>query len=126
MGVYVSIRGWIEMWDEMRPLVRDLIQRDEDHIRGYANSWCFPEEGGGLSRFAFYGCTVREIAVDDVRAQVRRIAETVSVADGEYTDFPEGDFLVEHESHESNPEQHPLIRWRFADGVFREYFERPI
>ena len=120
MGVFVSIRGWIETCDEQLPLIRALIQADDDDLGHYTESWCFPTAGGGYSRFAFFGCTVRESAVAQVRAQVRRIAETIKTHDGPDTDYPEGDFLVEHESHEGEPDRFPLERWRFRDGKFSE------
>src|SRR5262245_48580134 len=101
MGVYVSIRGWIEACDEQLPLIRAIIDRDEDDIGHYRDSWCFPTVGGGYSRFVYFGCTVRESAVDRLRSQVRRIAETVRTQDGPYVDCPEGDFLLEHELHEA-------------------------
>ena len=120
MGVFVSIRGWIEACDEQLPLIRALIQRDEDNVGRYTDSWCFQTTGGGWSHFVFFGCTVRAAAVERVQAQVRRIAETVATHDGPYVDYPQGDFLLEHESHEAEPEQYPLTRWRFARGVFHE------
>ena len=120
MGVFVSIRGWVEVCDEHVPLIRALIERDEDHIGHYADAWCFQTFGGGFSRFVFFGCTVRAAAVVQVRAQVRRIAETVVTHDGPDVDYPQGDFLLEHESHESEPEQYPLTRWRFSRGAFLE------
>jgi hypothetical protein len=120
MGVFVSIRGWVEACDEQVPLIRALIERDEDQIGHYADSWCFQTVGGGSSRFVFFGCTVRDAAVVQVRAQVRRIAQTVFTHDGPHVDYPQGDFLLEHESHESEPERYPLTRWRFARGVFLE------
>ena len=126
MGVFVSIRGWIEACDEQLPLIRALVERDEDGVGHYADSWCFQTVGGGFSRFVFFGCTVRAEAVDRVRAQVRRIAETVATRDGPYVNFAEGDFLLEHESHESEPEQYPMTRWRFARGVFHETAENSI
>ena len=126
MGVYVSIRGWIETCVEQLPLIRAVIEQDEDEIGDYTHSWCFPAAGGGFSCFVFFGCTVRTVAVESLRAQVRRIAETVKTYDGESVDFPEGDFLLEHECHEGAPERYPLIRWRFGNGVFHEAEEGPL
>lgn len=123
MGVYVSIRGWIEADGKQLAQIRDLIERDEDHVGHYAESWCFQAVGGGFSRFVFFGCTVRVAEVEQVRAQVRRIAETVVSQDGSSLDHPQGDFLLEHESHEGEPGEFPLTRWRFARGVFREAAE---
>ena len=123
MGVFVSIRGWIEADDEQLPLIRALIERDEDDVGDYSRSWCFQKVGGGFSRFVFFGCTVRSVAVKQVRAQVRRLAENVVSHDGPHVDHPQGDFLFEHESHETEPEKYPLTRWRFARGVFHEATE---
>jgi hypothetical protein len=86
----------------------------------------FQTHGGGFSRFVFFGCTVRIAAVEKVRAQVRRIAATVVTHDGTDVDHPQGDFLLEHESHEPKPKQHPLTRWRFARGVFHESRENDV
>lgn len=123
MGVYVSVRGWIEANNEQLTLIRAIIDRDEDEIGHYRDSWCFPTSGGGFSRFVFFGCTVRESAVDRLRSQVRRIAETVKSQDDLYVDYVVGEFLLEHESHESAQDQHPLTRWRFRSGGFTEGLE---
>lgn len=123
MAVFVSVRGWIEACEEQVSLIRALIERDEDGVGHYTRSWDFQATGGGFSRFVFFGCTVNILSVDRVRAQVRRIAETIVSQDGTDIDHPRGDFLLEHESHEVEPQNYPLTRWRFARGVFHERLE---
>ncbi|NNJ25883.1 hypothetical protein [Alienimonas chondri] len=120
MGVFVSVCGWIETNSEQVPLVRRVIEDDVDGVGSNNASWHIPETGGGYSRFLFFGCTVRAYCVDDLRNQVRRITESVKTYDGEYTDFPQGEFVLEHEGHETEPERYPLVRWRFSHGAFVE------
>ena len=71
-------------------------------------------KGGGYSRFAFYGHTVREVLLDDVREQVRAIAETIYSFDGEDIDYVEGVFHIDREDG-----QHRLI-WQLENGLFTE------
>ena len=126
MGVFVSVRGWIDACNESLPLIRALIERDEDELGGYTESWCFQKVGGGGGSFVFFGGVIRAAAVERVQRQVRRIAETVITHDGQYVDYPQGDFLLEHESHEGEPDQYPLTRWRFARGIFYETSEKGV
>lgn len=126
MGIYVSIRGWIEANAEQLPLIRAVIENDEDGVGHLADSWYFPTTGGGYSRFVYFGCTVRESEVPRIRAQIHRISETIKTHDGCDTDCPQGDFLVEHEFHEAQPDRCPLTRWRFSRGVFVESCESDI
>jgi hypothetical protein len=71
-------------------------------------------QGGGFSRHLFFGCSVRESAVAQVRAQVARIAAEAFSADGDSRDYPTGLFRVEYES-----EAAPAELWQISGGVLR-------
>jgi hypothetical protein len=68
--------------------------------------WHFPTTGGGYSRFACFGCTVRDCDLPEIAQQLNRISIEIVSHDGDLVDFVEGLFCATHEdgSHE--------IMWR--------------
>jgi hypothetical protein len=112
MGIFVKIRGWIEVNDAQMPQVRQAVANASELVNAYASAWCFSAGYNG-SAFAFFGAAVREQALPDFEHLVRSIGETISVPDEPYVDFPEGVFHIQHEF-----DHVPAVVWRFADGVF--------
>ncbi len=55
--------------------------------------WVFQQRGGGFSRFAFFGCTARDVSLQE-GGKLGRIATTVTSRDGEITVFLRGIFHV--------------------------------
>jgi hypothetical protein len=113
MGFFYSVRGWLEGNDEHVDQVNRIVVKNED-TSPHTDAWCFPERGSGYSRFVFFGCTVRDVSLPEVRAQVARIARTVVSRDGSDEDFIEGTFQVTAEDRSVD------LRWVCRGGTFRE------
>ncbi|MEU1474475.1 hypothetical protein ACFYZ8_38515 [Streptomyces sp. NPDC001668] len=93
MGVYVSIRGWLECDQTQLAAVQEIISSHEDNH--YTNGWGSPRRHVNWRYYAFYGADIRESAMDWFTAQIREIARIPpSDDDG---DFVQGLFLVSHE-----------------------------
>ena len=112
MGYFYSVRGWLESNDENYTLLQSFIKANEQG-NVYNDSWSFPP-GGGYSRFAFFGHTVRDVSLSVIRKQIRAIAETIYSLDGEHIDYVEGIFHVDDEDG-----QHRFI-WQLENGIFTE------
>jgi hypothetical protein len=119
VGLFYTVVGWLELNDDLRNHVMKIVHEDKEALGHYRDSWHFPEIGGGYSRFAFFGCTVRDSAVADVRNQLQHIARDSRSSDGEDTDFAEGLFHVTAEDHSRR------LIWSIADGQLAEKEERP-
>ena len=113
MGFFYSVRGWLELNDESIEQVQVIIDNNEDQSP-YTDSWHFPQRGGGFSRFVFFGCTVRDVSLDEVKQQIQRIAITVVSRDGEYIDYVEGIFHITPEGGSFE------TIWKCKDGSFTE------
>jgi hypothetical protein len=113
MGFFYSVRGWLELDDESSKLVQVIISRNEDQSP-YTDSWHFPQKGGGFSRFVFFGCTVRDSSLNEIKQQIQRIATTVFSRDGEFIDYAEGVFHVAPEDDSCE------MIWTCKDGSFTE------
>jgi hypothetical protein len=113
MGFFYSVRGWLELNDESIEQVQAIIDNNEDQSP-YTDSWYFPQRGGGFSRFVFFGCTVRDVSLDEVKQQIQRIAITVVSRDGEYIDYVEGIFHITPEGGSFE------TIWKCKDGSFTE------
>jgi hypothetical protein len=113
MGLYYSVRGWLEADEEQVGQIKRIVAENVDG-NPYGESWCFQDRGGGYSRFVFFGCTVRDVSLAEVRAQVARIAETVSSRDGADLDFVEGVFNVAAE------DESVRLSWQCRAGQFHE------
>ena len=113
MGMYARVAGWLELDDEGLQKALAIIRADADGVE-YTSSWLPQSVGGGYSRHLFFGSTVREPAVAELRAQVSRIASEASSEDGGITDYPMGIFRVVYES-----EGVPTELWHIADGALR-------
>lgn len=113
MGFFYSVRGWLEGNDEHVVQLKRIVWENVDG-NPHPESWCFQVFGGGFSRFVFFGCTVRDVALPAVRAQVARIAQMVSSRDGDDIDFLEGRFDVTAE------DESVRLTWELCGGHFRE------
>lgn len=116
MGVYVSVRGWIECNREQWPLVTaEILSFHQKTLSHLANSWSLPNTGGGYSRFVFFGCTIRESEVEDLKSLFVHLAST-STRDGECIDHLDGLFTISHEL----CEEHAGMFWILESGRFTE------
>lgn len=113
MGFFYSVRGWFEMNGEQLALVRQIVETNEDR-NIHHDCWVIPSKCGGWSRFVFFGHTVRDAALEEVKRQIQRVAVSVKVQDGEYTDYVNGVFQVTPEDKSCE------IVWKCADGNFQE------
>jgi hypothetical protein len=112
MGIFYSVRGWLEMDDVQHNRLKDIILNEtNEQLIHYIASWHFPDRGGGYSRFAFFGCTVRDIDLTKIKQQLQWITIEITGDDG---DRVEGFFNSTHEdaSHE--------IVWRLDKGQLYE------
>lgn len=113
MGFFYSVRGWLEGGEEHLLQAKRLVAENVDQ-NPYIESWHFPDSGGGFNRFIFFGHTVRDVSLSEVRAQVARLATEVRSTDGEDVDFLTGTFHVTAEDNSKN------LIWRCHDGRFVE------
>ena len=104
MGVYVSVRGWVDCEDGQETLVREIIDRHDDGF--YSRGW-YTFTGPNGSVGVFYCGTIREQAADWLLDQVRAIASVPPPVDPD--DRIRGLFLVHHEIH-------GMQEWQVRDG----------
>lgn len=93
MGVYVSVRGWLECDEKQSSTIQTIISaRNDEH---YSNGWGTPRRRVNWNHYVFFGADIRESAVDWFLGQLREIAAIpASDDDG---DRVTGLFLVSHE-----------------------------
>ena len=70
MGFFYSVRGWLEGNDEHVDQIRPSLPTMSTGIPAPSLCVLFSDRGGGYSRFVFFGCTVRDVSLPEVRAQV--------------------------------------------------------
>ncbi|WP_404961871.1 hypothetical protein [Streptomyces sp. 147326] len=94
MGVYVSVRGWLECDGAQLAAVQKIIaSHQDDH---YSNGWGTPRRHVNWTHYVFYGADIRQSAVDWLIEQIREIARIpASDDDG---DRIRGLFLAGHEA----------------------------
>ena len=116
MGFFYEIRGWFHTpWPEQFRQVQKLIDHN-DRSSGYNRLWVFPPTPAGWNcpEYIFFGGSVRDVSVDDVRSLIRVIAETVRSLDGDITDYVEGYFHADAE------DDSVRLAWLCRDGKFHE------
>jgi hypothetical protein len=105
MGVYVSIRGWLECDETQLAAIREIISSHEDNH--YTNGWGSPRQHVNWTHYIFYGADIRESALDWFTDQIREIARIpASDDDG---DLVQGLFQVRHETDGA-------AEWQVRDG----------
>ncbi len=105
MGVYVSVRGWLECDKEQLERVKDIITAHDDGH--YVGGWGFPTKPFSWTWYVFYGGDIREAEVDWLLDQLREIARIP--ASDEDEDLVRGFFVASHESEGSS-------EWRVSGG----------
>jgi len=119
MGFFYSVRGWLELTDELLPQVLRLIAINEDN-NPYIESWVTQASGSGWSRFMFFGHTVRHVSLEEVKRQIERIATTLKAVNDDDIDYVDGVFYVTPED-----ESQELI-WICSQGKFLEHVNEKI
>ncbi|MFE2492433.1 hypothetical protein ACFXGR_56805 [Streptomyces mirabilis] len=105
MGVYVSIRGWLECDKTQLAAIQEIISSHEDNH--YTNGWGSPRKHVNWTHYIFYGADIRESALDWFTDQIREIAQIpASDDDG---DLVRGLFLASHEADGTT-------EWQVRDG----------
>jgi hypothetical protein len=93
MGMYASVRGWIELDHKQRQRAEHVIEQGQDGF--YSGGWSFPARPFNWTLYLFYGGDVREQALPEIRGQIERLASLPPVDDD--GDLPRGLFIVTDE-----------------------------
>ncbi|WP_251096401.1 hypothetical protein [Streptomyces sp. Caat 7-52] len=93
MGVYVSVRGWLECDKTQLAAVQEVISTHADEH--YSNGWSTPRQQVNWTHYIFYGADIRESALDWFTNQITEIAR-IPASDGD-GDRIRGLFLASHE-----------------------------
>ncbi|MFJ3205936.1 hypothetical protein [Streptomyces sp. NPDC086989] len=105
MGVYVSVRGWLECDGTQLATIQKIISAHADNH--YSNGWSTPRQQVNWTHYLFYGADIRESALDWFMNQLQEIARVpASDDDG---DFVRGLFLAGHEVDGT-------MEWQVRDG----------
>jgi hypothetical protein len=107
MGMYASIRGWLEIDFEQRVRAEQIIEQSRHDL--YSGGWAFPAKPFNWSLYLFYGGDIRRGEVSWLRDQVEQLA--VMPAVDEDDDRPTGLFVVTAE------DQDGARMWRVRDGA---------
>lgn len=93
MGVYISIRGWLECDGTQLSAVEGVISSHADGH--YSHGWRMPRQQVNWTHYVFYGADIRASALSWFMDQLREIARIpASDDDG---DLVRGMFLASHE-----------------------------
>ena len=90
MGMYVSVRGWLEADHKQRKAVEAVISAARQDL--YSGGWAFPERPFNWKLYVFYGGDIREDQVPWQRDQVESMAALPPVDDD--GDMPIGLFVL--------------------------------
>src|SRR5262245_47330273 len=104
MGMYASVRGWVELAHEQMADAELVIQRNRHEL--YSAGWAFPSRPFNWSLYVFYGGDVRVHEVPWLHSQVEQLAALPPTEDG---DQPRGLFVL-------TDEQGGAETWQVRDG----------
>lgn len=105
MGIYVSVRGWLECDEKQLAAIREVIAAHDAGF--YSGGWGFPAKPFNWISYVFYGGDIRHLSVDWFLAQLAAIARIP--ASDEDNDRVCGLFFASHE-------QDGLSEWQVRDG----------
>lgn len=124
MGYFYSVRGWLEINEEMELPLRQLIDlaRDKnygveialDKVEFYLKGWIIPESYVNWTKYVFYGADVRFDGVRFLKEHLKEIAENIYSIDGEYTDYVAGLFAIDDEDNRTS------LFWKLQKGKLIE------
>ena len=97
MGMYASIRGWVEIDFKQRLSAEQIIEQSRHEL--YSGGWAFPSKPFNWSLYLFYGGDIRQGEISWLRDQVEQLARMRPV--DEDNDWPRGMFVVTAEGRES-------------------------
>ena len=104
MGVYLSVRGWLDCQDEQLEAIQEVIRRHDDGF--YSGGWSTARGPNGALCVVYCG-TIRESGAEWLLAQLREAAVIPPPADPE--DTVRGLFLVHHD-------ESGMQEWQVRDG----------
>ncbi|UXX98078.1 hypothetical protein N7U49_48190 (plasmid) [Streptomyces sp. AD2-2] len=107
MGVFVSIRGWLECDDRQLAQVKELVEQD-DPDRTYSGGWAFPPRQYNFVNWVFFGAQMRAQSVDWFLDRLRQMARIPAFDEDD--DRINGLFLVSHEVDGAS-------EWQVRDGT---------
>ncbi|SNT16371.1 hypothetical protein [Actinoplanes regularis] len=107
MGMYASIRGWLEIDFEQRLLAEQIIEEGRHEL--YSGGWAFPTKPFNWSLYLFYGGDIRQGELSWLRDQVEQLARMPPV--DEDNDWPRGLFVITVE------EQDCAQMWQVRDAT---------
>ena len=93
MGVYVSVRGWLQCDTKQLAAIQEIISSRADGF--YAGGWSLPREPFNWTCYVFYGGDIRQQSVEWLLDQLRDIAR-IPASDAD-NDRVQGLFLAGHE-----------------------------
>ncbi|WP_377273443.1 hypothetical protein [Peterkaempfera sp. SMS 1(5)a] len=105
VGVFVSIRGWLECDEQQLAAIKQVIANHSDEH--YSGGWGFPVRHFNWTYYVFYGGDVRESAVDWFMDQLQSMAAIP--ASDEDGDRVQGLFVA-------SSEVAPQVEWQVRDG----------
>jgi hypothetical protein len=108
MGIFVGVRGWIEIDHHLMPTVAELLAAYARVSPSYAKGWATP--ASMWHAYVMYGADVRDIEIEGLRHVVEQIAAVPAF--DEDNDRPIGFFLLDNER---GPEH--SAQWFVRDGA---------
>jgi hypothetical protein len=72
MGMYASVRGWLEAGHQQREAFEAVIAEARRDL--YSGGWAFPERPFNWALYVFYGGDIRQAELPWLREQVERMA----------------------------------------------------
>lgn len=109
MGMYASVRGWVEIDHKQRGAAEEIIQRHQEGH--YSGGWAFPAKPFNWTLYLFYGGDIREGELPWLHAQATELAALPPV--DEDGDRARGFFLV-------TDERGNAVMWQIRDGAVEE------
>ena len=109
MGMYASVRGWLEADRLQRAAVEAVIEDARTDL--YSGGWAFPERPFNWALYVFYGGDIREAGLPWLRAQVETMAALPPADDD--GDMPVGLFVI-------SDERSAVSVWDVRDGTVRD------
>src|SRR5215469_10554674 len=105
MGMYASVRGWLEADPRQQEAVQAVI--DAARRDFYSNGWAFARPFN-MGLYVFYGGTIKETELPWLREQVESMAALPPVDDD--GDMPVGLFVI-------SDERAAVSVWEVRDGM---------
>ncbi len=109
MGMYASVRGWLEVDHQHRDDVESVIAAAYRDL--CSGGWGFPARPFNWSLYVFYGGDIREDELPWLREQVERMAALPAVDDD--GDMPVGLFVL-------SDERGAVRVWEIRDGMVHD------